>query len=43
MPVILPTEQIQDWLDSKDGSYGQDSGFKHHPVKLFGMKDDARI
>ena len=25
----------------KDGSYGQDSGFKHHPVKSFGMKDDA--
>ena len=41
MPVILPIEQIQDWLGCKDGNYGQDGGFKHRSVKTFGMKDDG--
>ena len=41
VPVILPTEQIQDWLGCKDGIYGQGGGFKHHPVKSFGTKDDG--
>jgi len=41
MPVILPAEQIAPWMACEDGDYGRTDGFKHHPVKPFGIKDDG--
>ena len=41
MPVILPVDQIEPWMACDDGDYGWSGGFKHHPVKPFGVKDDG--
>lgn len=41
MPVILPVEQIKPWMACDDGDYGWAGGFRYHPVRPFGIKDDG--
>jgi putative SOS response-associated peptidase YedK len=41
MPVILPADQIEDWLVYNDANYGQEDNLKHYPVRSFGINDDG--